>query len=140
MLLPSLFLVIAKENIIVDRLITIRKAIELNKENAVEASVAAVVAQFNILKEDEEESVQPSSLFELIIEKMSSGIQISGFLYKIDKEEKKITVQGHARDRSSLISFTDELRKSTAFSKIDLPVSHLKKSKDISFSLSIFLP
>ncbi len=51
----------------------------------------------------------------------------------------EIIVQGKAPTREVLIAFEKELKESPAFSKVDLPLSDLVKSKNISFALKLSL-
>ena len=81
-----------------------------------------------------------SELIQNILSNRNNGILINSF--NVSKDEGtstpiEIEFQGKASTREVLIAFKDGLEKERNFSKVELPVSDLAKSKDISFSIRL---
>ena len=84
-----------------------------------------------------------SDIIALIISHKNSGIYINSLQFQksSDPESKlrEMIVQGKAITRESLVSFKNKLELEEKISKVELPVSDLAKSKNISFSIKLSL-
>lgn len=49
----------------------------------------------------------------------------------------QISISGIAKNRESLVSFSETLNKSVIFSGVELPVSNLARDKDLPFSMQV---
>jgi len=77
-------------------------------------------------------------LFESIINDRTAGIKIVSFnLDRRDGSQSSLVLNGTAITRDTLVLFQKTLEKEAMFSLVDLPVSDLAKSRDLTFSLRI---
>lgn len=137
-ILPAFFLVIVKEKEEINSLEIAQKLISPEQDDIIITLTESIREKFNFL--EEKENIQNISLFfESIIDNTTTGITIIGFLYKKGEEKENIIIQGHSINREVLIDFIDTVKKTPLFDGIDLPFSNLAKSKDISFTLTIFI-
>ncbi|MCX6736376.1 MAG: PilN domain-containing protein [Candidatus Parcubacteria bacterium] len=87
------------------------------------------------------------SLFREIVESRPGGVYITNFSFdrnagiRPPKGKKtaspSILVQGRADNRAELLSFVDALNKKKDFSSVDLPLSNLISSTNLSYTLNI---
>lgn len=81
------------------------------------------------------------SVVESIVSARSSGISLTrmsvdtGAATAAKDALGTISVSGVARDRDSLIAFKHNLEKNGRFTKVELPLSDLAKSRNIDFSI-----
>lgn len=76
------------------------------------------------------------AIAEIILRK-TPQISLNSFLISTASSTLDVTMQGKALTRESLINFKKSLEQNPFISKIDLPISDLAKSKDISFALNL---
>lgn len=69
--------------------------------------------------------------------KKQKGISISRFSYSKPKDVPTVDMSGKAESRASLMSFSDQLKKDSAFSGVTIPLSSFAREKDIDFSLKL---
>ncbi len=77
-----------------------------------------------------------------IISHRNYGIYINSFDMSFDgatSSKATVVVQGKAINRDTLIEFRKNLENDSYFSKVELPLSDLAKSKDVNFSLRLFI-
>ena len=83
-----------------------------------------------------------------ILSNIESGLRQGVVLNSIsfDRNEKyknktgiHILASGLARDRESLVSFSNNLKESKMFQMVDIPVSSFTKDRDLPFSINIFI-
>jgi hypothetical protein len=105
---------------------------------ALEAEVAAIKEKIRVI---EDVSAEPSvaSILEHVLDKRSTGISITALSLRRTPggAGSAIVVSGTASTRDLLVAFSKSLQGDLSFTKIDLPVSSLAKSKDIPFSIAI---
>lgn len=87
-------------------------------------------------------SINPTEIITPIVVNQPKGILIESFsLTKIENEEGKdqisIELRGVAKDRETLVLFSDKLKEEKIFKKVDLPFSNLTKNTEIPFTFSI---
>lgn len=58
-------------------------------------------------------------------------------IQKNNRKVTEVTVNGTARDRSSLVSFKNNAEQHRFFDEVNLPLSNLAKDQDIPFSLTL---
>lgn len=98
---------------------------ELNKKLSV-LSTGGTAASYALL----------SQTIASILALKSSAIKIQSITYDATQpERRRYVVSGRALDRDSLAQFSDKLKKSASFAKVELPISSFVKSTDIDFSL-----
>lgn len=98
---------------------------DLNKKLSVLSSGAGGVATQTL----------PSQMIASILALKTAAIKIQNIAYDATSERARYVISGRALDRESLAQFTDKLKKSTLFTKIELPISSYVKSTNIEFSL-----
>lgn len=79
----------------------------------------------------------PSELIEKVIDEKTSGVSLTSFSWKEDKEKPVMIVRGLASSRANLILFRDNLNDSGHFSSVELPISDLALDKNIDFQISL---
>ena len=143
LLLPSLFLSVVKEHSSAERVLLARKALSLEEGRNVEAIITSVNKKISILTLASGVSLTLSKAFRAIIDRQPEGLKIIGLLYEKDvlgdTGRGKIFIRGISSGRDALIAFADLLKKELLFSEVDLPVSNLIKSEDITFLITVFL-
>jgi heme exporter protein D len=75
-----------------------------------------------------------------IIERKSSQVALNSFQINQSSTASStldVSIQGTAQTRDSLLAFRESLEQNPFISKIDLPISDLAKSRDISFALKL---
>ena len=119
------------------------KNVEKNrKDNGLDSIVKELNETNTIIKKLEDHSgdlVYSRIIFQIIGHK-TSGLTIKSF--DISKSPNAtstadVVIQGKATTRDSLISFKNKLEADPLISNLQLPVSDLAKSKDISYSIKI---
>jgi hypothetical protein len=87
------------------------------------------------------DSVIYSNIVSKIISQKPSGVSIKSFDMQAAGGSATSTVtvaiQGKALTRESLVAFKDRLTKDPLITKVELPVSDLAKSRDISYSIKV---
>ncbi len=79
-----------------------------------------------------------TNIIDIINKNKTSRIILTSISYsKLTAEVPIIGVVGIARNRQSLVSFTQELERDEHIVSVDLPVSSFAKETDIPFSLNI---
>lgn len=119
------------------------KKVEKNRKDKGLDSVVKELNQTNtIIKKLEENSgnLIYSKIVSQIIGHKTNGLSIKSF--DISKSPNAtssadVVIQGKATTRDSLISFKNKLEADPLISNLQLPVSDLAKSKDISYSIKI---
>ncbi len=139
-LIPAYILSFSQEKDILKSLEYLQKN---RKENGMEVIIKELKESDDIIKklnENNKENIFSQIIYKIISHK-NSGIYISSFQFPIPDNESTSTqtaiIQGRASSRESLISFKGRLESDTSISKVELPVSDLAKSKDISFSVRV---
>ena len=74
----------------------------------------------------------------------TQGISLARIFYDIkagsdDRRLKEIILNGTARTRDNLLTFTKKLEEMPLFKNVNLPVSSLRNEVDLSFSLKVEL-
>lgn len=87
-------------------------------------------------------SINPTEIIIPIVVNQPKGISIESFsLTKVENEEDEnqisIELRGVAKDRETLVLFSDKLKEEKIFKKVDLPFSNLTKNTEIPFTFSI---
>ena len=72
-----------------------------------------------------------------LVARKQKGISISRISFSKPKDISILEVSGKADTRASLVSFSEELKKDTAFSGVTIPLSSFAREKDIDFSLKL---
>lgn len=89
------------------------------------------------------DSVIYTNIVTKIISQKPSGVSIKSFDIQATGETATSTIvaviQGKALTRESLVSFKERLTSDPLITKVELPVSDLAKSRDISYSIKVSL-
>ncbi len=116
----------------------------LEKQAATSSGTDASVAEeVKILKEEitlaktASEQIPVTTLLDKVLSRQSSSIRISSITIKRGAETGTISVEGRASSRDALVAFSKSLQGEPAFTKVDLPVGSLAKSKDIPWVITI---
>ena len=123
----------------------VKRQTSLIEERAAAARGAdkSIADEVKILKEETavaksaSEQVSITVLLDKILSKQSAGILISSITIKKGAETGTISVEGKATSRDSLVAFSKSLQGEPSFTKVDLPVASLAKSKDLPWMITI---
>ncbi len=72
-----------------------------------------------------------------LVSKKQKGISLSHIAYGLTKSGLILEVAGKAETRSSLVAFSDQLKKDVSFTGVTIPLSSFAREKDIDFSLKL---
>ena len=136
-LLPSFFVSQSKEKSIERQSELLQKTITLRERDMSVASLRSINQKINKLTAVQEQVLQ-TEIMQTIIKNLDKDITIDAFYYthKIDSDgEMRIT--GKAKSRTSLLSFSDRLKKESLFNNVDLPVSSLARDSNIVFLITL---
>ncbi|MDQ5893637.1 MAG: hypothetical protein QG640_649 [Patescibacteria group bacterium] len=90
-----------------------------------------------------QDNTEFSQIISEIILRKPTQVSVNSFQLGLSKETASssldVIVQGKALTRDSLVNFKKSLEQNPLISKIDLPISDLAKSKDISFTLKLII-
>ena len=78
---------------------------------------------------------KPSVFVEEILQTKPAGISITNFSWRKVEGNFELRVSGVASDRQTLLTFESQIRNSSYFSDISLPVSNLARDRDIDFQI-----
>ena len=139
LLLPAYISVSSKKKIIEKEIAEVRQSIELQKGETILALLEEVKSTVKILLPQSVKATTTAELFSSISAERPAGLTIHGFSYQHTKEKDtaNLTLVGKAQTREDLITFVKELRTDARFSLVDLPISDLVKSKNLSFTITI---
>ncbi len=119
-------------------------ALQKSREEKGNSAIVKELQQSNqlVLKlKEHKDSIIFSSIITHIINYKVLGLTINSFeITSVGPEASstaQVVLQGKASTRESLIKFKNTLEADPLISKVELPVSDLAKSKDISYSLRI---
>lgn len=137
LLIPSYMLAVSKFNSISDQLALQEAKQDLTgQEKNIDAQVRDVNKKVSIfLTGGGADRLSPPDVITRVISMRGSSIKIQGFDYDAAGGQERLAISGVAADRDSLAQFFDTLKKDSAFTSVDLPVSSYVKSANISFSI-----
>lgn len=96
--------------------------------------------QLNLLS-PESDQAQPSEFIEALVNARIAGISIVSMSWgtntKGAPQGKTLSISGIAQDRQTLINFEERINALNLFSNVSLPLSNLKKDRDIDFTLNL---
>lgn len=102
----------------------------------IEAEVRTLKEKLSYAKADAGD-VPFSSVLERVGSRREPGISITSISLRRGAEKGAISISGRASTREALVAFAKSLQGEPSFSRVDLPVSSLAKSRDIPFSIGI---
>lgn len=122
-----------------------KKNIEQQVVDLENSDIIKQKAELDLLNKEIEEKyvlfkdflMNPTRLITSIISNQPPGISIESFSLTHTEDKIDIKLQGLAKDRETLILFSDRLKKEKVFSKVELPFSSLTKNNEIPFTFSI---
>jgi Tfp pilus assembly protein PilN len=111
------------------------KQIELKDKEGLTTTMDMIQSELSLVKPDE---TQIFRAINAILNQTTSDISILSLGYtRGDKSPSSINIQGVAKDRASLLTFSNNLKKELLFTSVDLPVSNLAKQTDVKFNLTL---
>lgn len=96
-------------------------------------------ANAKLLMLRKKDSVLPlsSELATIIVGHKPSDVKINAIFYDRGLSDGKITLNGVARNRETLLSFLKSLERESVFKEVNLPISSFVEEMDIEFSIRI---
>ncbi len=91
--------------------------------------------KLKILNEIKSTLPNPYSITTIIIKNKPTGLLIDAILYDRDKDKEKITINGVAKNRETLLLFLRSMDAESEFTDVKLPISSFVKGENINFSL-----
>lgn len=140
-LVPAYVYSYTREKEVLNRLTELQKNREDGGLVAIKKELADTSTMIKKIK-DGDSSIIYSSIVYNIINHKPVGVSINNFDLSSTGTSAtstiSVTMQGKASTRESLVTFRDRLAKDPLITKVELPVSDLAKSKDISYSIKVF--
>ncbi len=134
LLLPTLYIVREKHNLLETELETARRgALGSGKEIVTKTEIANEAARALAPGNTE----NPSELMKLVAGKRPSGISITSITVTLREGVQSVSVVGIATDRETLLSFRREFDRTPPFSGAEIPVGSFTKAKNLPFSMDI---
>ena len=101
-----------------------------------ETKLSHVQQEYNLFSK---ETIHPTSIINIIKQKEIAGIILSNITFqKVDEEGNiKLEIKGVAKNRDTLINYSNSLKTDVLFKDVNIPFSSLAKNSDIPFSLSV---
>lgn len=141
LLIPTIILAELKQSSVV-------RALEgLKKQNAEIGEVRAKeiddsIKEINrkailVLKGTGGESLVPSEVIALILEKRAPAIRVDSIMFDVTPDRERFVVAGRAATRDALAVYRDAFKTDKMFTRIDLPIASFVKNTDITFSLTL---
>ena len=141
-LAPAYIFSYTQEKEVLDRLAELQIKRQTDVVGSIKKELTDVTTIINKIKTGSD-SVIYSNIVSKIISQKPSGVSIKSFDMQATGESATSTIiaviQGKAITRESLVAFKDRLTKDPLISKVELPVSDLAKSRDISYSIKVSL-
>ena len=135
---PSYFLSVEKEKIVkreFDQIVKSNEAIADDKQ--FRSDIDRTKEMISLLKPSDKH-ISASDLISKIISKEHSGVRINRFTITPAKgEQYQILMGGNAANRDILKLFVENLKNSSWFETVDLPISNFTKIYDIDFSITL---
>jgi len=139
-LMPAYIYSYSQEKALLVRLEELQKNRVERGTDSVKKELASSTLIINRLKKHEAPIVY-SNLISQVISHKPSGLNIKSFSVTSDRQATStptiIVVQGISSTRDSLILFRDRLEADPLISTVELPISDLAKSTNISYSIKI---
>lgn len=136
-LVPAYLLSLSKEKEARNNIQVLQKGGQEKGTNSIFADLATttkIIKKFQV----DDGKVSFSQVIPEIIIHRSNQIFINSFKFSMSRNASSsldTIIQGKALSREALIAFKKELENDARISKVELPVSDLAKSKDISFAI-----
>ncbi|MEY2664732.1 MAG: hypothetical protein RIT04_540 [Candidatus Parcubacteria bacterium] len=135
-LLPSYILSRGQETKAAEDLALLQKTSHSQDANQAEASIKTTKALITAF-EGHQDTVPLSLIIETVVLQRKPGISITSVQVKRSgMTDAALNVAGVATSRDALLTFQKSLAKDPHFSKVDLPISDLAKTKDIRFNIT----
>lgn len=132
---PSWVVSYTRESEVKQQTVKLNQSTLSSGANDIKQKIASINTKINTLSTSLDYP-KLSPYVEYMLSKKTNSIKIYSFSYTSNNEKTAIlTIRGTASTRESLVSFVESLKMDKKFSKVDLPVSDLAKSKDIDFSV-----
>jgi hypothetical protein len=136
-LVPSLLLSKSKGEDAERQVGLVQEFIRLQEEGGITQEVENIQNQLALLENELNEAAAARSIISLS-EEISSGVILESIRFeRLDNKKAHIVVSGFAQTRDDLLLFAKSVEQEPAFVGIDLPVSNLAKSTDISFLFTV---
>lgn len=103
------------------------------KIKAYDEKFASVNSQLDDIGKIKNDQLYWSNLAKVLEASVTSGVAVSGIVTK----DYNVSLSGTADSREDLLSFKDNLDKSSCFSQIDLPLSNLVSQDNIAFQMDL---
>jgi hypothetical protein len=113
------------------------KTLEVNDESLL--TIKALNSRLSLLeKARQNDFLFSQKILDKILSKKIPGIKIDRIFYENNSlKEKKISINGIAKNREILILFRKAFEEDVSFKNVDLPISNFVKGSDIDFSLNL---
>jgi len=117
-------------------LIALQESVELKERSVQGKEIASLVEKQTILKEYGTPPIAPH-MIETLIRAKPQEVSITAIAYTHADDVSEIVFSGSSSTRSGLVAFTENLKNSSAFLDVSLPIQSLISDEDIPFSFSV---
>jgi Tfp pilus assembly protein PilN len=134
--LPTFFVSSAQKSSMLVEKERLLKAADSTRLDEVTAQINGIQRKIDVLSVQSER--RPLiSIVEKVLAQLDPGVSLSGIALHKEAGIGAIVISGAAETRDGLVQFSNNLRGEPSFTKVELPVSSLAKSKDIIFSIRV---
>lgn len=114
----------------------LKKQIELKDKEGLATTLAKIQSNLSLAKPNETAIYRAIGA---ILNQTNTNISITSIGYTRGGAgaQSSLNLQGVAKNRESLIGFSNNLKKELIFSSVNLPVSNLAKQTDVKFNLTL---
>jgi Tfp pilus assembly protein PilN len=138
LLAPSYFLAYSRESEVREQIETIERVSALREDAGASLLLKSTKDQLSFLK-SALGVMLPRELIEEVLISKPRRVSVTSILYTTRKDGDQVTLRGLAESRDDLIRFSANLEDSRLFSDVQLPVSNLAQSTDVSFELNVYV-
>lgn len=135
LLLPSYFLFSSQKKSFDNQLDAIHQRLERESAADAESSISDLNEKLKSFSGSGEASQPISRLIKQILSVKPAAVKLAYIYY----QQQRLSLQGQAQTRKSLLSFTGALESFDEVNKVQSPPSNLLKEENIDFNLVIYL-
>lgn len=139
-LVPS-YLLARSKNLTADRnLELIRASISAKENEAFGAILNEANRKIEILSEGDINFPANYEIIAKIIENKPNSLSIDNFSFASQGDEHSVSISGFSPTRQGLLDFQERLEGNDMFEEVDLPISYLASSRDVTFQMTVLVP
>ncbi len=138
LLVPSFFLTVTKEKLVKDERELVQNSQEFIVFEDLRDTVRIINSRISVMDRSAEPLVHELLMTKLLLLK-TNNVLITSIAYAKNGDELQVELRGQARDRVSLVEFTQVLERDEAVDVISAPVSNYVSADNLNYVLQLAL-